>query len=271
MKTELVLTTFDTSWPELRDAAKHAEAVGVPRVWIMDHLSGAVHDRHGVLECWTTLAGLAASTTTIGLGSLVTNAILRNPVVLANSATTVQMQSEGRLTLGLGAGGGPGTPYDDELRAAGLPHGESGRVRRRRVAETIGAVRQVWSGHTDGVDGEHVTLGTYDGYPVPDPSPHLLVAGYGPLMAALAGKHADGFNTSAFNPDLAVCCEAVSAARRESDRHDRCEISAWAAAGDERLTSAHLDQLTAAGVSTMMLICSAPFDHADISGLSPSG
>src|SRR5437762_7791696 len=100
-------------------------------------------------------------------------------------AATLQAVSGGRLLLGLGAGGNRRTPYAVEQAVLGQAV-EPDQVRAERVVQAIAVLRGLWSGES--------------GFLRPEPPPPIIVGGFGPRMAALAGRHADGFNTQAFHP-----------------------------------------------------------------------
>ena len=88
----------------------------------------------------------------LAVGSLVLNVANRDAGTLAVMAATLQEVGAGRLLLGIGAGGGAGTPYAEEQQAFGRP--VLGDVARRAaVKSTITTLRQVWSGKAGGVDG----------------------------------------------------------------------------------------------------------------------
>src|SRR5204863_5440790 len=91
--------------------------------------------------------------------------------------------SGGRLLLGLGAGGGRETPYAAEQEALG--RSVPGDVARRRAVErAVATLRAVWSGTAGGVGG----------FLRPDPPPPVVIGGFGPKMAELAGRGGDGMN-----------------------------------------------------------------------------
>jgi alkanesulfonate monooxygenase SsuD/methylene tetrahydromethanopterin reductase-like flavin-dependent oxidoreductase (luciferase family) len=96
---------WEVPFPELIAMAKTAEAVGFDSLWLGDHLlyELEVGDR-GPWEVWTSLAAIAASTSTIEIGPLVASTSFHAPAMLAKQATTVDAISGGRLILGLGAG-----------------------------------------------------------------------------------------------------------------------------------------------------------------------
>lgn len=93
-------------WADLREMATRTESIGLDSFWIPDHLLFKEPDMapHGPWECWSLLAALAASTSRIELGSLVSCVGFRNPALLAKIAETTDEISGGRLVLGLGAG-----------------------------------------------------------------------------------------------------------------------------------------------------------------------
>ncbi len=106
------------TWPSLLAYARHAEEVGADSLWVCDHFLSEPPggSPEGILEAWTVVAALAASTNRVGIGQLVTCASFRNPALLAKMAVTTDAIANGRLVLGLGAGW-----YDAEHRAFGYP------------------------------------------------------------------------------------------------------------------------------------------------------
>jgi alkanesulfonate monooxygenase SsuD/methylene tetrahydromethanopterin reductase-like flavin-dependent oxidoreductase (luciferase family) len=199
MKADLSLSPFDATVEELVAAATTAEAAGFDAVWTYDHLSGASGGAGWVLDPWVTLTAVASATSRIGLGPLVVNATIRHPAHIAVAAATLQQLSAGRLLLGIGAGAGPG-PYASELEMVGLPVWGAAE-RRRRTEEAIGAIRALWRGVTD-LGGVHHGLAGAAGFLPAEPEPPVFVGANGPLMAALAGRAADGVNLHWFEPDL---------------------------------------------------------------------
>lgn len=226
MLVDLLFDPFGGRWEDLRDAAVLAEEAGFDGVWLYDHLAGSAHRAPHVLECWTVLSALAATVPQVAIGSLVLNVANRDPGTLAVMAATLQEVSGGRLLLGVGAGGGVGTPYADEQRALGRP--AAGDVARRAaVTSTIATLRQVWSGSIGGVNG----------FLQPAPPPPVIVGGFGPKMAELAGRLGDGINAPG-GPSLSrlldVAREAHAAAGRDPDRFI---VTTSGSPSDPRLTT----------------------------------
>jgi len=183
---DLLFDPFGGRWEDLRDAAVLAEEAGFDGVWLYDHLAGSVHRSPHVLECWTVLSALAATVPQLTIGSLVLNVANRDAGTLAVMAATLQEVSGSRLLLGLGAGGGTGTPYAAEQLALGRTVPDDA-TRRAAVESTITTLREVWSG----------TAGGIGGFLQPSPTPPVVVGGFGPKMAALAGRLGDGINVPA--------------------------------------------------------------------------
>jgi alkanesulfonate monooxygenase SsuD/methylene tetrahydromethanopterin reductase-like flavin-dependent oxidoreductase (luciferase family) len=183
---DLLFDPFGGRWEDLRDAAVLAEESGFDGLWLYDHLAGSVHRAPHVLECWTILSALAATVRNVTIGSLVLNVANRDPGTLAVMAATLQHVSGGRLLLGVGAGGGTGTPYAAEQLALGRPvPGDA--ARRANVAAAITTLREVWTGATGGASG----------FLRPSPPPPVIVGAFGPKMAELAGRLGDGINAPA--------------------------------------------------------------------------
>ena len=164
MRFGIILPQFGGSWPEVAAVARRAEATGYDAVWASDHLLGVPEPETPVLEGWTTLAALAGATERIGLGTLVLASTFRPPRVLAKAAQTLAEIAGPRLVLGLGAGW-----YEAEHRAFGLDFPPL-RARRRRLEETVDAVREL------------------------APAVPLLVGGAGTPTIELAARKADRWN-----------------------------------------------------------------------------
>ncbi|HLZ72735.1 MAG TPA: LLM class flavin-dependent oxidoreductase [Dehalococcoidia bacterium] len=261
MHVDLLLVPFGTTYPELRAAAVAAEAAGFGGVWTWDHLRVAEGGPGAVPEALTTLAGLAEATSRLQLGPLVLNVGTRHPGLLANMAATLQEISGGRFVLGLGAGGSRETPYAREYEQLGLPV-EENPLRAARVAEAAQVLRLLWSGGTQSFAGEHYRLHNARGFMQPQPAPPIVIAGFGPRMARLAGRWGDGFNTQAGHPELPRLIELARAAHGASERaSEPFEISVFAGLSERwlRAGSNERTRLEALGVGRIILLTQPPY------------
>ncbi len=238
---------------DMRAAALAAEEAGFDGIWTWDHLRDPDGSREpGVPEAWTVLTALAEVTRRISLGPLVLNVANRHPGVLANMAATLQAVSGGRLLLGIGAGGSRRTPYAAEQQAIGQAV-ERDEVRARRVAEAIELMRRLWSGHA--------------GFLKSEPPPPIIVGGFGPRMAGIAGRHGDGFNTQAMHPRLGDLARLARDEHTKSGRDAAHFIVTVFAGLDERWLrsdSRARQTLDRAGVERLILLVEPPFDPEEI-------
>ncbi len=205
--------TWD-DWCALADAC---EVNGVETLFRSDHYISMSDESANVAhDAWTTLAALAARTTTLRLGTLVSPATFRLPALLANAAATADHVSGGRIELGLGAGW-----MEREHRAFGFPFPETG-VRVAMFAEQLEIVHRLWTEDRVDFSGKHYVLEDAPGLPKPVQRPHppLLVGGGGKRGTAdPAARFADEYNTPFVTPEEFAAVRArVSAACERVER-----------------------------------------------------
>jgi F420-dependent oxidoreductase-like protein len=182
------------SWPQWVALADACEAAGVPALFRSDHylnLDGA-HPERAALDAWATLNALAAVTTTLRLGTLVSPATFRHPSALAKMVATADHVSGGRVELGLGAGW-----HEREHAAYGFPFPAT-RVRMEILEEQLQIVHGSWGEEPFSFDGRHYRLEGLVAQPKPVQRPHppLIMGGLaGPRSAGLAATYADEYNT----------------------------------------------------------------------------
>jgi alkanesulfonate monooxygenase SsuD/methylene tetrahydromethanopterin reductase-like flavin-dependent oxidoreductase (luciferase family) len=183
-----VLILQDTPWPEILERAERYAAAGLDSVWVADHFLHYADPTGPWLEAWTLLAGLAARTSRIRLGPLVSHAIYRNPAVLARQAMTVDRLSGGRFELGLGTGA---SDYDWKIPRGDEPWPFA--ERGERVGEAVEIVDRLLRGETTTYAGRYyrVADATLQPGPLQRPRPPLTVAASGPRMVRLAARYAD--------------------------------------------------------------------------------
>jgi F420-dependent oxidoreductase-like protein len=179
------------TWDQWRALATTAEEHGFEALFRSDHyqsLDGSAPQ--GSLDAWATINALAAITSTIRLGTLVSPATFRHPSTLAREVVTADHVSNGRVELGLGAGW-----HEGEHRSHGFPF-ETTKERFDRLAEQLEIVRRSWSEDAFDFDGRFYRLEDADPRPKPHARPNLILGGSArPRGAALAARWADEYNT----------------------------------------------------------------------------
>lgn len=182
------------TWPQWVALARACEENGIPALFRSDHymnLDGQ-HPERGSLDAWATLCALAASTSSLRLGTMVSPATFRHPSELAKVVVTADHVSEGRIELGLGAGW-----HEREHAAYGFPFAPT-RTRMDILEEQLQVILGSWTEADFDFHGEHYTLDHLDAQPKPVQRPHppLIMGGVaGPRSAALAARYADEYNT----------------------------------------------------------------------------
>ena len=157
-------------------------------MWLGDHLlyRDEAHGARGPWEAWTTLAGIAASTSRITIGPLVACTSFHNPAMLAKLAATVDEISGGRLILGLGAGWN-----ETEYRAFGFPFDR----RVARFAEAFTIIRSLLRDGRVDFEGEFYSSRDCELVPRPRPGgPPLMVGSIGERMLELTVPYVDAWN-----------------------------------------------------------------------------
>ena len=265
MKTDLLLIPMGARYADMRRAAVAIEEAGFDGLWTWDHLRDPEGEaRSRVPEVWTALTALAEVTRRITLGPLVLNVSNRHPGLLANMAATLQEISGGRLLLGLGAGAHRRLPYAVEHEALGIAV-EPDRVRAQKAAEAAQVLRRLWTGDDTAFAGTYYRLERPTGYLRPTPPPPIIIGGFGPRMAAIAGRHADGFNTQAAHPQLGelarIARDEHAAAGRDPARF---LLTVFASLRDTYLRgdSPARATLERHGVERLILLLEPPFDPA---------
>lgn len=188
-------------WEQTKEGVLAAEELGFDAVWAPDHLLLG-RDR-AEYECWTLLSAIAGFTEDVNIGSLVLCNDYRNPALVAKMAATLDVVSNGRLELGLGAGW-----HEPEYKAYGWPFRDPFE-RLMRLDESIQLIRRMWEAGPEGASfsGTHYEIEDAPCSPAPvqEPSPPILVGGTGEeVTLKLVAKRADMWNTDVFNGDLAT-------------------------------------------------------------------
>jgi F420-dependent oxidoreductase-like protein len=186
-------TPQDFTYDELVTIWKDAEQLGFDSAWVFDHfipIMGADTDGP-CLEGWTLLSALAAQTSKIRVGALVTGNTYRHPAVLAKMASTVDHVSHGRLYLGIGAGW-----FEFEHHAYGIPF-YTDKERAQRLDEALQVITKLWNDDHPSFTGKFYTLdkAPFAPKPVQQPHPPIVIGGQGKKwIVPLVGRYAQGWN-----------------------------------------------------------------------------
>jgi F420-dependent oxidoreductase-like protein len=202
----------DVTWDDWLALAGACEEHGIEALFRSDHyLSVEGKTARGSLDAWATLAALAAVTSTLRFGTLVSPATFRHPSQLAKVVTTVDHVSGGRVELGLGTGW-----LEAEHRAYGFPFPPVGD-RFVELEEQLELVSRQWADGRFSLEGRRYTVHDLDALPKPiqRPRPNLIVGGRGGRRSlAVGARFADEYNT--FHKTVDEC----AVIRRELD--DAC-------------------------------------------------
>jgi len=172
-----------SSRAEWQDKARKVEALGYAVLLVPDHLAAMLATIPAVMSA-------ADATTRLRIGTNVLNNDLRHPVLLAREAATMDLLTDGRLELGLGAG-----YMRIEYDQAGLRF-DRGGIRVERLAESVPIIKDLLGGAEVTFVGQHYRVTSHKIYPLPvqRPRPPIIIGGNGPRLLALAAREADTVN-----------------------------------------------------------------------------
>lgn len=211
------------SWDEIHELTAHCERTGWDGVYFADHFMpngpGAAPLDGDMLECWSVVAGLAASVPRLRLAPLVTSVTYRHPALLAKIAAAVDQISHGRLTLGVGAGW-----QENEHASYGLALGTV-RERLDRFEEAVQIVRSMLAQPRTTFAGEYFQVSDAPNQPgAVQPQVPLLIGGAGEQRTMrIAARWADQWNTWT-TPDVLARKVSVLRSHCEEISRDPAEI-----------------------------------------------
>ena len=252
MRVGIETAQHRVEWFELLERVRYVEAAGFDGAWVFDHFK-PLYGRGPApcLEGWTLLSALAAATTRIRLGTLVTGMTYRHPSVLAAEAVTVDHVSGGRLELGVGA-----SWFEREHQELGIPFPRTAE-RVDRLEEGIEVMRLLMTTDDASYEGRHYRLrqATYRPRPVQRPYPPLWLGASGERrMLPLVGRVADAWHCFASGDDYArkwaIVARSAEAAGRDPEAIVRSASLSLSEPWDEVRRAA--DDHRANGVSYLM-------------------
>lgn len=253
------------TYRQIADAWTLAEELGFDSAFTFDHFMPIFSDPAGpCFEGWSLLAALAAQTTRIRVGVLVTGNTYRFPIVVAKMAATIDHVSNGRLILGMGAGW-----FEQESTAYGMPFYTVGG-RARRLDESLQVMKLLFTQERSSFSGRYYRLvdAPFEPKTVQRPHPPILIGGVGPkLLQPIVARHADIWNFFA-DPDVAktkALCEHFDDVCRQLGRDPATiEKSAGVRAtmldGDAAAVRARFQALVDVGVRHFILSLPQPYD-----------
>jgi F420-dependent oxidoreductase-like protein len=223
----------DVTWEDWGALARACEEHGIEALFRSDHyLSVAGRGERGSLDAWATIAALAALTSRLRLGTLVSPVTFRHPSELAKVVATADHISEGRVELGMGSGW-----LRAEHEAFGFPFPPVAE-RMSELEEQLRVVTGEWADGPFSFEGRRYRMRGLDALPKPvqRPRPNLIVGGRGGRRSlALAARFADEYNT--FHKTVDECAvirrELDEACRREGrDPIPLSLMTGWVAGED---------------------------------------
>lgn len=185
---------------EFADLARRIEGHGYSTLYMPDHFVDTD------LAPMVGLSVAAAVTTDLRVSALVFANDYKHPAVLAKEIATLDVLSDGRVDLGIGAGW-----MQVDYEQLGMPYDRPG-VRIDRLEEALAVIRGCWSGQAFSYSGAHYTITDHTATPVPvqQPGPPILIGGGGPRILRLAGANAD---IVGINPNLKAGAITADAAK----------------------------------------------------------
>jgi probable F420-dependent oxidoreductase len=241
--------------------ARRVESLGYSSLLLGDHMVDYL-PLEGASPI-VALTAAAAATSTVRVGTMMLANDFRHPAVLAKDAATLDVISNGRLELGLGAGW-----LASDYEAIGLPFDEPG-VRIERLAESIEVIRSAWRGEPFDLTGNHYTIQGYAARPRPlqQPHPPIMIGGGKPRILRLAGQQADivGIHVATTASDFAVDTEDAQTRRKlawvkegAGDRFPEIELQMSCTVGIARSARTAAQPIARRlGIPVEHLLCSA--------------
>ncbi|MBQ0904210.1 TIGR03557 family F420-dependent LLM class oxidoreductase [Micromonospora sp. U21] len=196
MRIGYKLSTEGFGPKEIIRQAVRAEQVGFDFVEMSDHYHPWLDVQGHSSFTWTVFGAIAAQTERIGLATGVTCPTVRyHPAIIAQAAATLAIVSDGRFTLGVGAG----ERLNEHVVGQGFP-GAHGR--HERLREALEIIRLLWSGGYQSYEGKHLQLEDARVFDLPEQAPVIAVAASGPASVAIAAELGDGLFATEPEPDL---------------------------------------------------------------------
>jgi G6PDH family F420-dependent oxidoreductase len=185
------LSSEEQTPQELVKNAIRAEQAGFSFLAVSDHFHPWVEAQGQSAFIWTVLGAIAQATKRIKVITGVTAPIIRiHPVILAQATATTAALFGDRFLFGVGTG----ENLNEHVVGLGWP---SYHVRAEMLREAIEILRELWQGKMTNYEGKYYTVDTARIYSLPKQPPSIIISGFGPKSAQLAGEIGDGFYNTA--------------------------------------------------------------------------
>src|SRR6266849_4343099 len=147
-----LLRQANNRWPAIAESARICDDLGFDSIYFIDHLLALPDPSSDILESWTTMTACATMTKRVRVGGNVLCNSFRSPALLAKMAATLDVISEGRFELAIGAGW-----HQREYHAYGFPF-PSGGTRVAQLTEAVPLIKQLWTGEPVDFDGRYYRI-----------------------------------------------------------------------------------------------------------------
>jgi len=183
-----------------KSVALKAEHLGYDAGYVYDHFIPYYGDKRTLpfFEAYTLLSAIAAITTKLRVGQVVTCNSYRSPSLLAKMSSTLDAISNGRLEFGIGAGW-----FEYEYNSYGY-HFDSPSTRIEQLDESISIIKKMWQKEKSSFKGKHYSIknAICNPKPIQNPHPPIMVGGAGQKLIAVAAKHATRYNHPFGSPEI---------------------------------------------------------------------
>jgi F420-dependent oxidoreductase-like protein len=260
-----------TVWENCLAHIQQAEADGFDSVWFMDHfyqlpLHGA--EDEPFFDCWTVLPAVAAVTSRIRLGPMVSPVGYRNPALLARMVATIDQISNGRFYFGFGAGG-----YKPEYESYGYAFVDGKPERLAQMAEAIQLMRTLWTEPRATFHGRffHVENAILEPKPVQKPYPPILIGGVGPKVTLrLIAEMGDACNLwgppEEFTRERDILKQHCEAVGRDESTIEKTTYDLVLCAPTEAAVKAKIERLLPKGHEKWMTLVVTPAELVEMVG-----
>ncbi len=190
MKIGYFLSSEEFGPRELVEQARMAEQAGFRDLWISDHYHPWNEEQGHSGFVWSTIGAIAEATENMKVTTAVTCPTTRiHPAIIAQAAATSTLLLNGRFALGIGTG----EALNEHILGDRWPEVEE---RLEMLEEAVEVIRKLWQGGMQSHRGRHYRVENARIYDLPDPTPPILISGFGEKSIALASRIGDGFVTT---------------------------------------------------------------------------